>query len=176
MKKTAIIMAILLVLSFSAMAYAQDGVVRRAQAGLKDVNGTTVGYATFTEDGKGVVHINVLVKGLPPGKHGIHIHEVGSCTPNFSAAGEHFNPMGKKHGLNNTQGAHAGDLPNLEVNKAGIGRLSTKTDMITLSPGNKTIFDNNGSALVIHAGPDDQMTDPTGNSGGRIACGVIAVR
>jgi Cu-Zn family superoxide dismutase len=81
--------------------------------------------------------------------------------------------MGKKHGLSNPEGAHAGDMPELLVNDAGEGHLSATTSLVTLSPGNTTLFDNDGSALVIHTGPDDQMTDPTGGSGDRIACGVI---
>ena len=111
--------------------------------------------------------MNVHVRGLTPGLHGTHIHAVGSCTPDFGAAGSHHNPRAAVHG------AHAGDLPNLAVNTAGIGHLDAKSDRATLSPGLVTVFDSSGSALIIHAASDDLTTDPTGNSGGRVACGII---
>lgn len=111
--------------------------------------------------------MNVQVRGLSQGLHGTHIHNTGACTPTFSAAGSHHNPLGVTHG------SHAGDLPNLRVNVAGAGHLEATTGGASLTPGPTTVFDANGSALVIHAGEDDLVTDPTGNSGGRIACGVI---
>jgi Cu-Zn family superoxide dismutase len=121
--------------------------------------------------------VNVHVDGLAPGLHGIHIHAVGACSPAFTAAGGHYNPLVHQHGLENPSGPHAGDLPNLVVNGAGIGHLDAVTDRVTLSPGPATLFDTTalvvGSAFIIHAGPDDQLTDPTGGSGGRIACAVI---
>jgi Cu-Zn family superoxide dismutase len=114
------------------------------------------------------------VSGLSPGIHGVHLHEKGDCTrPTFASAGEHYNPQGQHHGLNNPAGPHAGDLPNLVVGKDGQGQMSVTTDRVTLSPGPTTLFTSNGTSLVIHAGTDDQMSDPSGNSGGRIACGVI---
>jgi hypothetical protein len=113
------------------------------------------------------------VRGLPPGVHGIHIHAVGRCAPDFSAAGSHYNPAGKKHGLENPEGAHAGDLPNLTIGQDGTGTFDTTTSMVSLTPGDKTVFDADGSAIVIHAFQDDQKTDPTGNSGERIACAII---
>ena len=88
-------------------------------------------------------------------------------------AGGHYNPAGRRHGLENPAGPHSGDRANLVVNEAGVGHLSTKTELVTLAPGAATLFDADGSALVIHANRDDQVTDPTGNSGGRVACGVI---
>lgn len=138
-----------------------------ASATLRDGNGVDVGWARFTEDSTGVVHVAVHVTGLAPGLHGIHIHAIGACTPTFAAAGSHHNPLGATHG------GHAGDLPNLIVNPAGIGHLETTTEAATLSAGPISVFDLNGSALIVHAGPDDYVTDPTGNSGARIACGVI---
>jgi Cu-Zn family superoxide dismutase len=118
--------------------------------------------------------VNVHVDGMTPGRHGIHIHAVGLCEPaTFGSALGHHNPLGTTHGLDSESGGHAGDLPNLVVNPAGIGRLDATTDRATLSAGATSVFDANGSALVIHAGPDDQVTDPTGNSGARVACGVI---
>jgi len=143
-----------------------DGAVH-ASAELRGADGSVVGWAMLTEDGTGTLHVNVHVRGLAPGLHGIHIHNAGSCTPTFAAAGSHHNPLGATHG------DHAGDLPNLVVNGAGIGHLDGTSEGATLSAGPVSVFDANGSALVIHAGEDDLVTDPTGNSGGRIACGVI---
>jgi Cu-Zn family superoxide dismutase len=99
---------------------------------------------------------------------------VGKCdAPDFTSAGPHFNPTGKQHGALNPQGSHAGDLPNLNVGPDGTGRLETATEQITLGPGATSLWDADGSALVVHAAPDDFTTDPTGNAGGRIACGIL---
>ena len=144
-----------------------------ATAELRDTTGQPAGVATFTEV-PGGVHVVMEVKALPPGPHGVHIHEVGKCDgPQFTTAGAHFNPGKKQHGTLNPEGAHAGDLPNLTVAPDGTGRLETTTDRITLGTGGTSVFDADGSALVVHAAADDFKTDPTGNSGGRIACGVI---
>jgi Cu-Zn family superoxide dismutase len=144
-----------------------------ATADIKNAGGQSIGTATLTE-ASGAVRIVVDVKGLPPGAKGVHIHEVGKCDPpQFNAAGAHFNPTSKQHGLMNPQGPHAGDLPNITIAADGRGRLESTTDRITLGAGPTSIFDADGSAIVIHAAPDDFVTDPTGNSGGRSACGVI---
>jgi Cu-Zn family superoxide dismutase len=144
-----------------------DGAALHASATLVDATGAEVGFAMLTEDATGTVHVNVHVSGLAKGEHGIHIHQTGACTPTFAAAGLHHNPLGVLHG------AHAGDLPNLVVNPAGQGHLAATTDGASLSAGPVSVFDADGSAVIIHAGADDYVTDPTGNSGGRIACGVI---
>lgn len=143
------------------------------RAVLKDPGGKEVGAATFTR-GEGGVKVDVKVAGLTPGKHGIHIHAVGKCEgPEFKSAGGHFNPFGKKHGLRNPEGLHAGDLPNLEVGKDGKARATFIAKGATLGEGEGSLFGPEGTALVIHADPDDEKTDPAGASGARIACGVI---
>jgi Cu-Zn family superoxide dismutase len=144
-----------------------------ARAELKNGTGQPVGTATFTQVGN-VVRVVVETQGLPRGTHGVHVHAVGKCDgPDFTTAGAHFNPVNRQHGALNPQGAHAGDLPNLEVGGDGKGRLESTTELLSLGSGTTSIFDGDGSALVIHAAPDDFKTDPTGNSGARIACGVI---
>lgn len=145
----------------------------QATAELKNANGEVVGTAGFWEDASGV-RIVAQVRGIPTGKHGAHLHAVGKCDPpEFTTAAGHFNPGGKKHGLRSPAGPHAGDLPNLEVGADGAGRLEYVTRLVTLASGPTSLFDADGTALVIHADPDDEVTDPTGNSGGRIACGIV---
>jgi len=161
----------------SAPGTAADG-AQHASATFVDATGATVGWASLVEDASGIVHVNVHVEGLAPGRHGIHIHGIGTCTPTFAAAGGHYNPFGDQHGLENPEGPHAGDLPNLTVNPEGIGHLDAKTDRVTISAGPATLFDTTlgavGSAFIIHANEDDQVTDATnGGSGARIACAVI---
>ena len=144
-----------------------------AGAELRNVNGQPAGAATLTQVDN-VVRIELGVQGLPAGTKGVHIHEVGSCEPpTFTSAGGHFNPVGKQHGLLNPQGPHAGDLANIVIGPDGKGRLETSAGLVTLDAGPNSLLDANGSALIIHAAPDDFRTDPTGNSGARIACGVI---
>jgi Cu-Zn family superoxide dismutase len=144
-----------------------DAGALHATATLVDATGAQIGLAVLTEDATGTVHVNVHVAGLPTGEHGIHIHQFGTCTPTFADAGGHHNPLAAAHGH------HAGDLPNLVVNVAGQGHLNATTDDATLSAGQLSVFDGDGSAVIIHADRDDFVTQPTGNSGGRIACGVI---
>ncbi len=144
-----------------------------ARAALQDAQGKDVGTATFTPTKNGV-KVHVQVAHLPPGKHGIHIHGAGKCeAPEFKSAGGHFNPFGKKHGLHNPEGAHAGDMPNLTVGKNGSAKATFTAKGATLGEGDGSLFGADGTALVIHADPDDEKTDPAGNSGTRIACGVI---
>lgn len=155
-------------LAFAGSAGAENDGAEHASATLHDAAGVEVGFASFTEDATGTLHVNVKAEGLAPGLHGLHIHSVAACTsPSFASAGGHHNPGGGTHG------SHAGDLPNLVVNAAGRGTLNATTDHATLSAGPVSVFDLDGSALVIHAGEDDLVTNPTGNSGPRIACGVI---
>ena len=138
-------------------------------------DGQTVGLATFTESVHGEVRVTFDARGLPPGEHGFHIHEVGRCDPPaFTSSGGHFNPLGRRHGLSTSEGPHAGDLPNLMVAADGSAHFDMVINRFTLHPGPLNILDDNGSALIIHALPDDHITDPTGNSGDRIACAVIS--
>src|SRR3712207_105403 len=120
-----------------------------------------------------VVHVVGQFQNLPPGTHGLHVHTVGACTPDFSAAGGHFNPMAKQHGLDNPAGPHAGDLPNLTIASDGTGSLNYTNPLLALTSGANSVYDADGSAIIIHATADDNRTDPAGNSGDRIACGVI---
>jgi Cu-Zn family superoxide dismutase len=145
-----------------------------AHAAILDASGTPIGWAMITEDATGRLHMNVHVSGLTPGLHGIHLHSIAQCVgPAFTSAGGHHNPLAAEHGLDNPLGAHAGDLPNLIVNGEGRGHLNATTEGATLSLGPISVFDTDGSAIVIHANEDDQVTNPTGNSGARVACGVV---
>ncbi len=138
-----------------------------ARAELKDAQGKVVGTATLSEVAGGV-KVALKASGLKSGDHGLHIHAVGKCEPPaFTSAGGHYNPGNKKHGRINPEGAHAGDLPNLKVGADGTGAIEVTAAGVMLK-------DAAGLALVIHADPDDEKTDPTGNSGARVACGVIA--
>jgi Cu-Zn family superoxide dismutase len=153
-----------------------SGAGERARADLKDKDGRSVGMASFHDTGNGV-RVRLEVKGLSAGLHAVHIHAVGKCeAPAFTSAGGHFNPGQRKHGYKSQDGTHAGDLPNMLVAKDGSGRFEALTDAITLRSGANSVFDADGSALVVHAGIDDHVTDPTGNAGDRAACGVIAAR
>jgi Cu-Zn family superoxide dismutase len=163
----------LLVLIAASTAAAQPFSRSFAWAPIVDANGESIGTAALTQK-KEKVHIYAWATGLTPGKHGIHVHAVGQCDPTaFVTAGSHFNPEIRKHGLHNPEGPHAGDMPNMEVREIGFGIMRAATDRISLSDGPKSVFDADGSAIIIHAAEDDQVTDPTGNSGARIACGVI---
>jgi superoxide dismutase, Cu-Zn family len=148
-----------------------------ATAVMSSASGTPLGNLMLERTTAGV-RISGALTGLAPGVHGIHFHQVGRCDrPDFTTAGPHFNPAGAHHGLENPQGPHAGDLPNIVANESGQAIVDIASNRVTLdatSPGG--LFDADGTALVIHAGPDDQRTDPSGNSGARVACGVVERR
>ena len=144
-----------------------------ARAEMRNAAGEQLGTASFTQIGR-VVRIVMEVQGLPPGAKAVHVHEVGRCeAPGFTTAGNHFNPNGKQHGALNPRGPHAGDLPNITIAGDGTGRLEAASELVSLLAGGASLFDADGSALVVHSAPDDFRTDPTGNAGPRLLCGVI---
>lgn len=141
-----------------------------AIATLATAQGATAGTVRV-EQMDGALKVSVVAQGLPPGDHGVHIHMVGKCdAPTFETAGSHWNPTNAKHGLDNPQGQHAGDMPNLAVGADGRGTLDYTLKGGTLAE----LLDADGAAFVVHASKDDQKTDPSGASGGRIACGVFS--
>src|SRR5215467_5670999 len=155
-----------LALMFS-VAWAKGGKTVKLQNG----QGKDVGTATLSSAAKGV-SIKLNLHDSPPGDHGIHIHQAAKCEgPDFKSAGPHFNPDGKKHGLENPDGPHAGDIPNFIVDANGKSKATVLAKGVTLGDGANSVFTNGGTALVIHAKADDGKTDPSGNSGDRIACG-----
>ena len=181
-------------LAFAPGAIAQDDVATPADyaeegsvsAIIMDAEGNEIGAAVFIPI-EGGTHVEVEVQGLPEGDHGIHIHQQGDCDPSgdepFSSAGDHFNPANTHHGgpmIGNAEAtpeaeqSHAGDLGNITIGSDGGGSLTMDTNAFLLEAGAaNSLRDDDGSAIVIHADPDDLMTDPSGNSGTRIACGVL---
>jgi Cu-Zn family superoxide dismutase len=153
-------------LALSAPAFAAD----QATAVLMDPDGKEVGKVTLIAVPSGVL-LAADLTAMPPGDHAFHIHAVGKCeAPDFKSAGGHFNPEEDEHGLMNEAGPHAGDMPNIHVPETGKLRIEVLNQMVNLELG---LLDADGSAIVIHDGPDDYETDPAGDAGPRIACGVI---
>jgi Cu-Zn family superoxide dismutase len=156
-----------------AAAAAVPAAAQSAKAQLKTGDGRNAGLATFTQMRTGVL-IALAVKGVPAGEHAFHIHAVGKCEPPFASAGGHFNPDSKKHGLMAMEGHHAGDMPNLHVPASGELQVQMLNTSVTLEKGKpNSLFGPNGTALVIHAVKDDYKTDPTGEAGARMICGVV---
>lgn len=149
------------------------GDMARASAALKGLDGAEHGTISLRQTPHGVL-VHAELTGLPPGVHGFHIHTTGACEPPFQSAGGHFNPSGVKHGILAAEGPHAGDMPNIHVPESGALEIEYLNPMVSLTEGGDGyLLDDDGSAMMIHAGADDYASDPTGNAGDRIACGVI---
>ena len=165
-----------LLLSASAVAAQPDGhgTEGRAATGVRNVQGQLVGEASATREGN-MVKVRMTVRGFTPGTFGVHLHQAGRCeAPDFASAGPHWNPAGKQHGRHNPQGPHLGDLPNLEVRANGTGRIDFDVPVPAgTAADSNPLLDADGTSVVIHAAADDERTDPSGNSGARIACGVF---
>ncbi len=159
-------------LTVALVAGSSAHAAEKAAAVLRDGSGKEVGTAALANTPNGVL-IKLDLKGLPPGDHAFHVHAVGKCeAPDFKSAGPHFNPDSTKHGLMSGDGPHAGDMPNLHVPEDGALVIEVLDPLVSLD-GERSLLDGDGSALVVHATADDYKTDPAGNAGDRIACGVV---
>lgn len=142
----------------------------QASAAMMNADGDSVGAVTLRETPQGTL-LHAKLENLPAGAHAFHVHAVGVCEPPFKSAGGHFNPGGKKHGIDSAEGMHAGDMPNIHVPDSGALEIEVLNAQLRLDA---SLFDEDGAAIVIHDGPDDYVSDPAGAAGPRIACGVIA--
>jgi Cu-Zn family superoxide dismutase len=168
MRNTGLAAIFALTLVSAAHAAAGD----KATAQMKDKDGKALGTITLTETAQGVLLTGELTQ-IPPGPHGFHIHAVARCEPPFTSAGGHFNPDNKKHGFHEASGSHGGDLPNLHAAPDGKAVVDAIAPGLTLTGGGKSLLDQDGAALVVHAKADDYKTDPAGDSGDRLVCGVV---
>jgi superoxide dismutase, Cu-Zn family len=168
MRRTIVAAAVACASLLAGPAYAQP----KATADMKDASGKSLGEAVLVQR-DGAVEIDMTLTGLPKGTHAFHIHETGRCDPPFESAGGHLNSEGKKHGKDNPAGPHVGDLPNIDVPDSGRVKLQVEVKGVSIDGGPGALLDGDGAALVVHEGADDYKTDPAGNAGKRIACGVI---
>ncbi len=159
----ALVAAVTLSLAAQGMAHVE----------LKDAEGKSVGMAMIMEAKGGGVSIQLDLHGLPPGEHALHFHQTAKCEPPFTTAGGHFNPDMKKHGMENPEGPHAGDMNNFTVAANGTAKVTITNTKVTMGAGANSIYAGGGTALMIHAAADDMKSDPAGNAGARIACGVV---
>ena len=157
-------------IAFAAATVQTAGAAEQAMAKMENPKGESVGEVRLSETPHGTL-LHAKFSNLPAGAHAFHVHAIGKCEPPFKSAGGHFNPDGKKHGIHATEGLHVGDMPNIHVPASGSLEIEVLNTLLKLD---SSLFDADGAAIVLHAGPDDYKSDPAGAAGARIACGVIA--
>ena len=172
--RNTIALAALLGLAGALPAAAQQAPAAQARGGFVNAQGEAIGTATLVQTPQGVL-ITIEIRGVPPGEHAFHVHQTGRCegAGGFMSAGGHYNPRGAQHGFMVQGGAHAGDMANLFAGPDGVLKAQVLNDKVTIGDGESTLFDADGSALVLHAQADDHRSQPAGEAGGRIACAVI---